>query len=125
MIEKIKILSIDDSKAVHAFIDQSLAGGPFEALHAFTGKKGLDFLKEGLNTIRVILLDWEMPDQNGPEILIEILKITKKIPVIMLSSKNSPDDIQSVMNAGAAEYIMKPFTPDILFEKLERVIAGS
>ena len=67
----------------------------------------------------LILLDWEMPVLNGPGTFSEFKKMELKIPVVMMTTKNASEDIQTMLNMGVAEYLLKPFTIDILFEKIE------
>ncbi len=117
-----KILSIDDSRSVHAFLDRCLTGTTYHLVHALSAKEGIAILKAELNQINLIFLDWEMPEQNGPEAFEEIRRITQTIPVIMITSKNKPEEIQEMLNLGITEYIMKPFTPDILIAKIETVL---
>jgi DNA-binding response OmpR family regulator len=117
-----KILSIDDSRAVHAFLDRSLGSLPYKLIHAMDGASGLKLIESEKDQLKLILLDWEMPGQSGPELLPLIKKLAPEIPVVMLTSKNNPDDIQTMILAGAVEYIMKPFTPDILVEKIQMVL---
>lgn len=121
---KIKILSIDDSKAVHAFLDMCLKQMPkeFEIQHTYSVKEGLEVLKNSGHSISLVLLDWEMPEITGLEGISMIKGVTPKIPVIMVTTKNNPDDISQMLQRGAAEYIMKPFTPDILLEKLRSTL---
>ena len=119
---KMFVLSIDDSKAVHAFIDRSLSATAYKILHALSAKEGLELLHNKKNEIAVILLDWEMPDKNGPELLAEIRKAGIALPVIMLTSKSDTSDIVKMLELGATEYVMKPFTPDILIEKIQNVL---
>ena len=123
MSEKILILSVDDSKAVHSFIDLCIkTHGQYDIIHAMSADEGLSLLAATTRPISLILLDWEMPVKSGPEFLVEIRKKGIETPVIMATSKNSPDDIALMINAGATEYIMKPFTEDILIEKIQTVL---
>lgn len=119
-----KILSIDDSRSVHAFLDRCLTGTTYHLVHALSAKDGMTILKAEVNQINLILLDWEMPEQNGPEAFLEIRNITQTIPVIMITSKNRPAEIQEMLDRGITEYVMKPFTPDILIAKIETVLEG-
>ncbi len=121
----IKILSIDDSKAVHAFLDRTLAGMDLQLIHVLSGKEGLALLTDQNSGIKVVLLDWEMPELTGPEVLLEIRKMGNTVPVIMMTSKNDPEDIMKMIQAGASEYIMKPFTPDVVIEKINAVLSAS
>jgi len=123
--EKHTILSIDDSKAVHAFLDRCLfeSGADFTFVHAMGVTEGLKVL-EGTLKISAILLDWEMPEITGYDGIPMIINKAPHIPIIILTSKNDPEDISQMLNRGAKEYMMKPFTPDILIEKLKTVLAG-
>ena len=125
--KKITVLSIDDSRAVHAFLDRCLGepgGADFSITHAMGVKEGLEKLAQAGGQINVVLLDWEMPEITGFDGLPMILKQAPNLPVIVLTSKNEPADIASMLERGAREYMMKPFTPDILFEKLRSVTSG-
>ena len=69
-----------------------------------------------------MLLDWEMPVKNGLQTMAEIRQSSADIAVIMVTSKNDMNDITKTLDAGASEYIMKPFTKDILFDKIGHVL---
>jgi len=114
-----KILSIDDSKSVHAFINVCLEGTDHSIEHAYNGEDGLKILKENPRRFDLVLLDWEMPGLTGPEVLVELMKLPIKFPVVMVTTKNNMEDISRVLGIGAREYIMKPFTREILLEKIE------
>lgn len=115
-----RVLSIDDSKAVHAYLGDCFANSNIEVSHAYTGAEGLELMSKG--RFELIFLDWEMPGMTGPEVLTEIVNRKIATPVIMLTSKNNLSDISEMLEKGAQEYVMKPFTPDILFSKIESVI---
>lgn len=117
----IRVLSIDDSKAVHAYLKSCFQEVPHQLHHAYSGKEGLETALKISNQIDLVLLDWEMPEMTGPEVLEALMKSGFKIPVIMLTSKNDADNIMKMLEIGAKEYIMKPFTADIVFEKIEQV----
>jgi two-component system chemotaxis response regulator CheY len=120
---KLKVLCVDDSRSVHAFLKQCL-GGNFEEFHsALDGTLAVEFFKQNPGKqIDVIFLDWEMPKMTGPETFRELRKMNVNTTVIMLTSKNDPQNIAEMLDAGVAEYIMKPFTPDIIMEKLQAVM---
>ena len=118
-----KFLCVDDTKAVHAFIRALFAGLSHEIVAVYDGQQALDELaKSDFRGFDLVLLDWEMPVKNGLETLAEIRKKTNALPVIMVTSKNDMNDITKMLKTGANEYIMKPFTRDILFEKIAQVI---
>mgnify|MGYP003348261189 FL=1 len=106
-------------KPVHTFVKTLMGKVPdIQATSVFNGSEALSLLKTG-KTYDLILLDWEMPELNGPETLQELLNLGVKTPVVMMTTKNDPSDIQKMIELGAAEYLMKPFTIDILFDKIE------
>lgn len=115
-----RILSIDDSRAVHAYLTQCLGQTDLKIEHAYSGEEGMGILAADAN-FDLILLDWEMPGLTGPEVLVKIKSIGVEAPIIMLTSKNKVEDITAMLSFGASEYIMKPFTPDILLDKIEAV----
>ncbi len=124
MSTALTILSIDDSKAVHAFLDRCMADSmvKMNLIHATNPNDGIEILKKQLADINLVLLDWEMPEMTGPEVLAKVRSLGIQTPVIMLTSKNAPEDIEMMINAGASEYIMKPFTPDIVLDKIKSVL---
>lgn len=117
-----RILIVDDSKSVHAFVTSLLSHSTEINTHSvFDGSEALLVLKDTQH-YDLILLDWEMPVLNGPLTFQKILDLHIKIPVIMMTTKNNPDDIIRMLNMGVSEYLMKPFTVDILFEKISLVM---
>ena len=119
-----EILSIDDSKAVHAFLDKCFEGSHYKLSHSLSAKDGISELNLNPNKYSLILLDWEMPEMNGPETYEMIKSYGITVPVIMLSSKNDLKYISQMLEKGAKEYILKPFTPEIILEKIQSVIGS-
>ncbi len=117
----IRILCIDDSKAIHAYLRDCFTDLPVELMSKYDGQQGIDFIKENKIPFDVILLDWEMPIKTGPEVLAEVVKQKLPCPVIMMTSKNQLSDIQEMLASGAKEYVMKPFTKDIILDKIAAV----
>ena len=118
----LKVLVIDDTRSVHAYLRKILQGTPqVQLTDVYSGAEGLAAL-DSLKGIDVILLDWEMPGMNGPETLKQIMQSGKKVPVIMMTTKNAPEEILQMLDCGAAEYLMKPFTLDILMQKIESTV---
>lgn len=117
-----KILIVDDSKAVHAFIKEALAGVGHAFVDAFDGKEALASLASQAD-IGLVLLDWEMPVMTGIETIAAIRARGFSVPVIMVTSLNDMTNVARALDAGADDYVMKPFTKDILFDKIEDVLA--
>lgn len=114
-----KILVVDDSKPIYMMVSSMLEENGHEHLWAVNGKDAIS--KVGLNKdIDLILLDWNMPEMDGAD----FLRVNQKDqyfsgPIIMMTTENKPERIKEAMELGVAEYIMKPFTSDILFNKIE------
>lgn len=112
-----KILIVDDSKAINAMVSQMLKEGGHTSVWAEDGLKAVDILAND-KTIDIILLDWNMPKMSGLEFLQKNIKENlTKVPIIMMTTENSTNHIKQSLSLGAAEYIMKPFTKDILLNK--------
>lgn len=117
-----EILMIDDTRAVQAFVKNLLAKAPgINVTAVMNGQEGWELLRSGRH-FDLILLDWEMPVLNGPDTIVKIRESGITTPILMMTTKNEPEDIQRVLELGAAEYLMKPFTADILFEKIGAVL---
>lgn len=116
-----KILVTDDSKSVHGFIEAMFAETGHELLHAFDGNEAVDMISSN-TSVDVILLDWEMPKMSGVDALKAIRSNGSSVPILMVTSRNNVKNIAEALEEGANEYVMKPFTKDILFEKLEMVL---
>lgn len=112
-----KILIVDDSKAVHAYVKSLLSDKNIDFSSAFDGEEGLDKIKQ--DKFDLILLDIEMPKLTGHEVLDKVREFDEDLPIIMVTSRNKPSEIEKLINAGADEYVMKPFTQDILINKIE------
>jgi CheY-like chemotaxis protein len=116
-----KILVIDDTKTAHAFVNSLLRNvNEISISSAFNGLEAIELIQAAPD-FDVILLDWEMPTLTGPQTFQQFKNKNIRIPIIMMSKKNSPEDIQQILQMGITEYIMKPFTTDILLEKIEFV----
>lgn len=72
----------------------------------------------------VILMDWYMPDKSGLEALREIRAKDTKVHVIMVTSEAKKDRVIEAIQAGASDYVIKPFTAATINKKLQRVLQG-
>ena len=117
MSQKIKILSIDDDKFIHKVIERTLSP-EYDTIFALTGEEGIMLAK--MHNPDIIITDVEMPGLNGYETC-EKLKTTAStshIPVIFLSSLDSLQERLSGFEAGADDYLVKPFDADNLISKI-------
>jgi len=113
-----KILVVDDSQTMRRIIINTLRQiGQNDILEAGDGIEGLAQLHNEPN-IGLILTDWNMPNMNGLEFLTKVREVNKTIPIVMITTEAEKTNVITAIKAGASNYIVKPFTPEILKEKL-------
>ena len=116
-----RILLTDDSRAVHAFVTQLFNGTTVEIEHAYNGQEALEMLLIPSKSFDVVLLDWEMPVLDGPSALLQIKARGIRTPVIMATTKCDLTSITKALQNGASDYVIKPFTQDILFGRIATI----
>lgn len=95
----------------------------FNAIEAENGQDGLEKLKQCADTIEVILVDWNMPVMDGLQ-FVKVLRADKslqRISVIMVTTETEPVQMARALMAGVDEFVMKPFTSDVLIERLQLI----
>lgn len=114
-------LVVDDSTTIRKIIGRMLEKMGFAIKEAENGQVALESCIADMP--KLIMLDWNMPVMSGIDFLIELRKLPNgNIPkVILCTTENEFSAIQTAMNEGANEYIMKPFNEAIIQEKLEIV----
>jgi two-component system, chemotaxis family, chemotaxis protein CheY len=113
-----RALIVDDSRFVRSFLRGLLEGKGIECEEAADGQAGLDRL-HGDQVFDLALLDWNMPVMNGLDMLKELrAEGFSGIKVMMVTTEAENDFIVSALDAGADEYLMKPFDDEALNEKL-------
>jgi len=118
-----KAMVVDDSRTIRIIIRRILIELGYEVCEAANGIEALKLLETEKGTIRLVLADWNMPEMNGLELLKQLRKNPElaSLKVLMVTTETEIGHMASALDAGANEYVMKPFTKDILVEKLELV----
>ncbi len=114
-------LIIDDSRAMRGIIKRIITPLGFDAIEAENGQDGLEKLKQFSDTLELILVDWNMPVMDGLQ-FIKILRedeSLRRICVIMITTETEPAQMARALLAGADEFVMKPFTAEILIQRLQ------
>lgn len=113
-------LVVDDSKATRMILARTLKEFGYTVAEAADGKQALLELSQLKQTPELILTDWNMPVMNGLEFLREVRKAERfaASAVVMVTTRTEMDQIVEALEAGANEYVMKPFTKEILGDKL-------
>ncbi len=114
-------LIVDDSKVIRMVARRILEELQFDTLEAADGKEALDSC--GQNMPDAVLLDWNMPVMDGLEFLRELRRMSGgDTPIVVFcTTENDLDHIRKAMEAGANEYIMKPFDSEIIQSKFAQV----
>jgi two-component system chemotaxis response regulator CheY len=107
-----KILIVDDSKAMRMIVRRSLAQAGFQnvvAIEASNGAEALQVVEE--QSPDLVLSDWNMPEMKGIDLLKSLRAKGRNVPLGFITSESSPDMHKQAVDSGAAFVIVKPFTP--------------
>ncbi|MEX2205964.1 MAG: response regulator [Myxococcota bacterium] len=120
-----KVLVVDDSAIMRKVITQILEMLGHDSVPAANGLDAFERLKEH-EDVRLILLDWNMPEMNGIEFLreIKVRPVLSEIPVIMLTTEFERRKMIEAIEAGAKHYLTKPFQPETLATKILQCVGG-
>lgn len=121
-----KILSVDDSAIIRKIIRSGVEVLDYELVEATDGFEALTILEEAPEEIMLILLDWNMPGMDGL-VFLEKIKNTealKHIPVMMVTTESEKENIIKAIQAGAINYLVKPFTIEELMKKVLECTEG-
>lgn len=114
-----KILLVDDARTVRSICRRIVSSMGFEVLEAEDGEAALQIVRDN-SDLKMILLDWHMPGMDGMTFL-KMMRSDDSLTqprVVMCTTQNRIQDIADALAAGADEYIMKPFTEEIIREKI-------
>ncbi len=119
------IILIDDSKTIRISAEIALKKLGYNIIQAENGSDALDKvneLKEEGDEIALCITDINMPKMNGITFISEFRKIDKYTPVITLTTESEDDIIMQGKEAGATGWMLKPFSPDVLLETVNKLI---
>ena len=118
-----KFLVVDDSSTMRRIVVNSLQRIGFtETVEAGDGREALEKFDP---SVTFVITDWNMPNMTGTE-LAQALRARedgKQVPILMVTARSVREDIIAAMEAGVNNYIVKPFTPQILKEKIDALLA--
>jgi two-component system response regulator ArlR len=112
-----KILIVEDETGIANFLKQGLEEEGYEVLVAHDGKKGYELYQN--HKVDLVLLDWILPKMTGIEVCKAIRKSDPKIPIIFLTAKDLVQETIEGLQAGANDYIKKPFSFDELVVRIK------
>ena len=115
-----KALVIDDSRVMRTIVGRILSEAGFESVEADNGQTALERLEEHPDVV-LCCIDWNMPVMTGFEFVVEVRKRPewRDVTLMMVTTEGEQNQIVRALAAGAHEYVIKPFTPDVIIDKLQ------
>jgi two-component system chemotaxis response regulator CheY len=119
------VLIADDTQTIRAIVRASLKAIGFKEFHEVTnGAEAKQFLEA--KSIDLVICDWEMPEMNGLEVLKEMrgMERHKETPFVMLTGNANADLVSQSIQLGISGFVVKPFQPQALCEKISNVFVS-
>jgi two-component system chemotaxis response regulator CheY len=118
----VRVLIVDDSRAMRSMLGLIMKELGFEGIPAEHGRDALDRL-HAAGPFDLALIDWNMPEMNGFELLTAIRAnpVWADMRCVMVTTETEMSQVVKALEAGADEYVMKPFTRDIMRDKLATI----
>ena len=115
-----RAMVVDDSRAIRMILANTLSELGFQVCQAGNGKEALDMLERENGEFSLVLVDWNMPEMNGLEFVKRVRSDSRmsSVPLMMVTTETEMGQVVTALEAGANEYVMKPFTREIITDKL-------
>ena len=115
-----RALVVDDSRAMRSILSHALREFGFEITEACNGREALSRLEQ-MDHFRLALVDWNMPELNGIDFVRRVRSDARynNLLIMMVTTETESSQIALALQEGANEYVMKPFTKDVIRKKLE------
>jgi two-component system, chemotaxis family, chemotaxis protein CheY len=115
-----KAMVVDDSRAIRLILSRILTELGFEVSQASSGNEALTLLPAQASQLSLILVDWNMPGISGLEFVRQVRcdPAMASIVLVMVTTETEIEQMITALDAGANEYVMKPFTKEIIADKL-------
>ena len=116
---KLRALVVDDSRTMRGILKRILAERGVAVVEASNGRQALDLLQSG-ESVQLALVDWNMPEMNGYDFICAVRSAPQfdALPIMMVTTEAEIDQMTRALEAGANEYVMKPFTSEVIADKL-------
>lgn len=118
-----KAMVIDDSRTIRLILSRTLSQLGYDVAQAANGREGLATLQDTGNGFDLILVDWNMPEMNGLE-FVKSVRADRRwddIKLMMVTTETQVEQMLTALEAGANEYVMKPFTKEVIEDKLRLI----
>ncbi|HZZ43269.1 MAG TPA: response regulator [Tepidisphaeraceae bacterium] len=118
-----KILLVDDSRTMRNIQKKTLEPlGGVEFSEAGDGVEALATIDAGKGPFNLVIIDWNMPNMDGITLVTKIREKDKVTPLIMATTEAEKQRVLDALRAGVNNYVVKPFTPDSLMEKVKQTL---
>jgi two-component system, chemotaxis family, chemotaxis protein CheY len=118
------ILLVDDSKTMRNIQKKILSAlGTVNFVEAGDGLEALAAIQMTPNAFNLIIIDWNMPNMNGLELVTKIRQTDKRTLLVMATTEAEKTRVLDAIKAGVNNYVVKPFTPEVLLEKVNQTFA--
>ncbi|MGY3730572.1 response regulator transcription factor [Lactococcus termiticola] len=115
---KKQILIVEDELSISDYIAKELSFEDFDVLQAHDGLEAVSIFENEQKNLDIVLLDWMLPKLDGLEVLRRIKKINPLVPVIFVTARDYVGDAVAGLDAGADDYLTKPFEIEELLARL-------
>jgi two-component system, chemotaxis family, chemotaxis protein CheY len=114
---------VDDSWAIRLILARTLGKLGVETRFAGNGREAMEVLREAGSTINLVLVDWNMPEMTGIDFIREVRSTPEydRLALMMVTTETQAEQMMEALAAGADEYVMKPFTDEIIADKLRLI----
>lgn len=119
--QKKVILVVDDEKGIRAGIEVVL-GQDYQVLLAANAEEGIAIYQDKHRSIDLVILDFHLPDRSGPEVMLDMKKIDRSVPIIILTGAENAGLAAKTLYLGISAFLMKPVGADELTEKVREAI---
>ena len=118
-----RALVVDDSRAMRMILSKTLAESGFAVMQAANGREALEIMDREGPAIGLVLLDWNMPEVTGIEVVEQLRsqKTYNTVRLVMVTTETEIEQMARALEAGADEYVMKPFTREAVEDKLRLI----
>lgn len=114
-----RAMVVDDSRAIRLILTRTLAEFGYDVCQAANGKEALSVLA-GHQDVSLVLVDWNMPEMNGLDFVKNVRADDRysEVKLMMVTTETQVEQMITALEAGANEYVMKPFTKEVIEGKL-------
>jgi DNA-binding response OmpR family regulator len=118
-----RILIVEDDHKLGALLEQGLQEDGFEVARAHDGEEAI--AKAVAADYDLILLDYMLPRRSGYEVTIELRRVGRRMPILMLTARDAPEDLREALRAGVNDLMGKPFRFGELVDRIRSLTSGS